>query len=42
MLNSVWHPLTNGTLHVDLGADYFDRRRDPAIQAKKLANPTFD
>ena len=38
MLDTIWHLLTNGTLYVDPGADYFDRRRDPAIQAKKLAS----
>ena len=36
--HTIWHLLTNGTLYVDPGADYFDRRRDPAIQAKKLAS----
>jgi hypothetical protein len=38
MLDTIWHLLTNGTFYVDPGADYFDRRRDPAIQAKKLAS----
>ncbi|KJF16182.1 hypothetical protein [Acidithrix ferrooxidans] len=38
ILDTLWHLLTNGTLYVDPGADYFDRRCDPAIQAKKLAS----
>ena len=33
MLDTMWHLLTNGTLYVDRGADYFDRRHDPAVQA---------
>ena len=37
MLDTAWHLLTNGTLYEDPGADYFDRRNDPATQAKKLA-----
>ena len=37
ILDTTWHLLTNGTLYEDPGADYFDRRNDPAIQAKKLA-----
>ncbi len=37
MLDTAWHLLTNGTLYEDPGADYFDRRHNPATQAKKLA-----
>ncbi|WP_298403733.1 transposase [Ferrimicrobium sp.] len=41
MLDTIWHLLTNGTLYVDPGADYFDRRRDPAIQAESHRGPWF-
>ena len=37
MLDTAWHLLTSGTLYEDPGADYFDRRHNPAIEAKKLA-----
>lgn len=37
MLDTTWYLLTNGTLWQDPGADYFDRRHDPAIEAKKMA-----
>ncbi|MDA8399189.1 MAG: IS110 family transposase, partial [Actinomycetota bacterium] len=36
MLDVVWHLLTNGALYDDPGADYFDRRKDPGIEAKRL------
>ena len=35
-LETSWHLLTTGALYVDLGADYFDRRNDPALQVKRL------
>jgi len=38
MLDTIWHRLTSDVFYVDPGADYFDRRRDPAIQARKLAS----
>ncbi len=36
MLDVVWHLLTNGALYDDPGADYFDRRKAPGIEAKRL------
>ncbi|HVQ19388.1 MAG TPA: IS110 family transposase [Actinomycetes bacterium] len=32
----VWHMLTTGECYTDLGADYFQRRRDPERQADRL------
>jgi transposase len=37
MLFTIWHLLTNGALYEDLGADYFERRHDPVVEAKRLA-----
>ena len=37
MLNTIWHLLTTGALYQDPGADYFERRHDPAVEAKRLA-----
>jgi len=37
MLFTIWHLLSNGQLFEDPGADYFERRHDPAIEAKRLA-----
>jgi transposase len=37
MLFTVWHLLTTGAFYIDPGADYFERRHDPAIEAKRLA-----
>lgn len=37
MLDTAWHLLTDGTLYNDPGSDYFDRRNNPATQAKNLA-----
>ena len=31
-----WHLLTTGSFYDDPGADYFERRHDPAIEAKRL------
>ncbi len=36
MLAVAWHLLTNGALYVDPGGDYFERRNDPAREAKRL------
>ncbi|MGH9207928.1 MAG: IS110 family transposase [Acidimicrobiales bacterium] len=36
ILETSWHLLTTGALYVDPGADYFDRRNDPALQVKRL------
>ncbi len=36
ILDITWHLLTTGALYEDLGADYFERRRDPLIQTRKL------
>jgi transposase len=36
ILRAIYHMLTNGTVHEDLGADYFDRR-SPDSKAKRLA-----
>jgi transposase len=36
MLAVVWHLLTTGVLYEDPGADYFQRRHDPAAEVKRL------
>ncbi len=36
MLETAWHLLGTGVLYQDPGADYFERRHDPAIEAKRL------
>jgi transposase len=36
ILAVAWHLLTNGALYNDPGADYFERRNDPAREAKRL------
>ena len=36
MLEVVWHLLSTGALYQDPGADYFERRHDPAVEAKRL------
>jgi transposase len=36
MLDTAWHLLSTGALYQDPGADYFERRHDPAIEAKRL------
>ena len=36
MLETAWHLLTTGALYQDPGADYFERRHDPATEAKRL------
>lgn len=37
ILATAWTLLSTGTLYTDPGADYFDKRRDPERQARKLA-----
>jgi transposase len=37
MLFTIWHLLSNGQLFEDPGAAYFERRHDPAVEAKRLA-----
>jgi transposase len=37
MLSTLWHLLTTGAIYQDPGADYFQRRHDPAVEAKRLA-----
>ena len=37
MLFTVWHLLNTGAFYIDPGADYFERRHDPAVEAKRLA-----
>jgi len=37
MLFTIWHLLSDGQLFEDPGADYFERRHDPAVEAKRLA-----
>lgn len=37
MLFTIWHLLSNGQLFEDPGADYFERRHNPAVEAKRLA-----
>jgi transposase len=36
MLRTIWFLLTNGSLYDDPGAQYFERRQDPAVEAKRL------
>jgi len=36
ILETTWHLLTTGALYQDPGADYFERRHDPAVEAKRL------
>lgn len=36
ILDIAWHLLSTGAVYQDLGADYFDRRRDPQVQTHKL------
>jgi transposase len=36
MLATVWHLLTTGALYQDPGADYFDRKLNPVIEAARL------
>jgi len=36
ILAVIWHVLTNGCIYEDPGADYFERRHDPAVEAKRL------
>lgn len=36
MLDVVWHLLTTGAFYQDPGADYFQRRHDPAAEVKRL------
>lgn len=36
MLETAWHLLTTGAFYQDPGADYFERRHDPAQEAKRL------
>jgi transposase len=36
MLETAWHLRSTGALYQDPGADYFERRHDPAIEAKRL------
>ena len=36
ILAVIWHVLTNGSMYEDPGADYFERRHDPAVEAKRL------
>lgn len=36
ILETSWHLLSTGALYQDPGADYFERRHDPAVEAKRL------
>jgi transposase len=36
LIELVWHLLSTGELYQDLGDDYFNRRRDPERQARRL------
>jgi hypothetical protein len=36
ILAVAWHLLSNGELYDDPGADYFTKRHDPTIEAKRL------
>jgi hypothetical protein len=37
MLFTIWDLLSTGALYGDRGADYYERRNDPAVEAKRLA-----
>jgi transposase len=37
MLFTIWHLLSTGAIDEDPGADYFVRRHDPAVEAKRLS-----
>ena len=34
----IWHLLSTGARFEDLGADYFDRRRDPEHETRRLVH----
>lgn len=36
ILVAAWHILSNQVAYIDLGADYFDRRRDPDRETRAL------
>ena len=36
MLETAWHLLSTAPSTTDPGADYFERRHDPAVEAKRL------
>ncbi len=36
MLHTVWHLLSSGALYQDPGADYFQQRHDPVVEASRL------
>ena len=36
LLETAWHLLSTGATYEDLGADYFERRHDPAREAQRL------
>jgi transposase len=36
MLHTVWHLLSTGALYQDPGADYFQQRHDPVVEASRL------
>ena len=36
MLETAWHLLSTGAFYEDPGADYFERRHDPSVEAKRL------
>ena len=36
ILAVIWYALTNGCFYEDPGADYFERRHDPVLEAKRL------
>jgi transposase len=38
LLDVIWHILTTGELFTDLGADYFQRRRDPERLTRRLVH----
>ena|SRR5680860_347409 len=38
LLDVIWHIMSTGEIFNDLGADYFERRRDPQREARRLLN----
>jgi hypothetical protein len=38
MVVTAWHMLTNGEPFVDPGGDYFQRRRDPERESRRLVH----
>lgn len=42
MAEAIWHMLTNNTDFVDLGADYYENRKNPEIETRRLVKRLQD